>query len=778
MEKFTPPRISIELPQTSSILHGLELIEYFGNDQKNRLMKIINSTVLTEKWNDKNHMQAISSQLWKNERHQLQNYYKNYNKKHDGFIVRYSRHKQKYGRVYPYKSLGLTSMCQITRNTLIKDFYYDFDLSNAQPSIVKNICDSNNIECSTIKYYCENQAQIKKELSTLLKCNESDIKKLFIRLAFFGTFENWASENNVQYEKIPEIVDNYTKELKNIASVIKSQNPVLYKIVYDQKNENNESNIIGSFFSKYLQEYELKIVESVLEWLFNETNICDSKDPMMKIATYEYDGIKLLKKNIDKWGPLDDFCNKLNEITFKKTGFNMKWVNKPIEKVLDIKFDNSIYENSYNTKKIEWEEKFCKILDSGEYIEKNGNEILIRTRKNLLDSYEHECCGIDENGKNIQFLNIWFKDPAIRKYKKRESYPNNKKCPEDVFNMWIDFEMETIDDYEHKEEELQIILNHIKILCGHEQEIYEYFLKWIAHMVQYPEIKSICPTLISTEGGGKTSLIDLLTKMMGRKKVLMTSKPEQEVWGTFNNLMMDTFLVNLNEVNLGNSYNAENNIKQLITDPTININIKGVSEFTMKSYHRFIATTNNPDGFFKTTRKDRRNLVIRSSDELVNNFSYFTKFNDIINDINVVKTFYEYLKNMPEVPQKLETPPKTEHQTALFEMNESPVEQFLKKMTRDYLYDRYITDKTDKTPQIIELYPTEIFKMFQSWLITTKMKYEINSIKFGLAIKNLKIEGIEKGRHTNIGTSKLFNIDKLKVYFGLENIEFIEDEEY
>jgi hypothetical protein len=773
----SPPQIQIplELSPTSSTLHGLELIEYFGNDQKNKVMKLINSSILVDKWNNKNYAQQQSSQLWKNERHQLQNYYKNYNKKYDGFIVKYSRHKQKFGRVYPCQSLGLSSMCQATRNTLIKDLYYDFDLSNAQPSILMNICESNEIKSETIKFYCENQAQIKKDLSNELNCSESDIKKLFIRLAFFGTFENWAVENNIKYDKVPEIISKYTEELKAIALLLKNKNPALYKIVYDQKSEKNETNIIGSFFSKYLQEYELRIVESVLDWLFNETDICDSKDPMKKIATYEYDGVKLLKKNVDKWGPLDEFCKKLNQITHAKTGFNMKWVNKPIDKVLNIKFDSCIFENSYNSKKIEWEDKFCKILDSGEYIEKNGNEIIIRTRKNLMDSYEHECCGVDENGKNIQFLGIWLKDPNILKYKKRESYPNPKKCPDDVFNMWIDFEMENIREYEHKEEELQFILNHIKILCGHEQEIYDYFLLWLAHMVQHPEIKSICPTLISTEGGGKTSLIELLSKMMGPKKVLMTSKPEQEVWGTFNNMMMDSFLVNLNEVNLGNSYNAENNIKQLITDPTININIKGVSEFTIKSYHRFIATTNNPDGFFKTTRKDRRNLVIRSSDELVNNFEYFKKFNKIIDDVNVVKTFYEYLKHIENVPEKLETPPKTEHQTSLFEMNESPIEQFLKTMTRDYLYDRHTTNKNDKSPHIVELYPNELFKMFQSWLITTKIKYEINSIKFGIAIKNLKIDGIEKGRHTNIGTSKIFNIDKLKSHFGFDNIEFIDE---
>ena len=43
--------------------------------------------------------------------------------------------KTKLGRVYPVKSLGLTTMAKKTRNTLIKDTMIDIDLCNAQPQI-------------------------------------------------------------------------------------------------------------------------------------------------------------------------------------------------------------------------------------------------------------------------------------------------------------------------------------------------------------------------------------------------------------------------------------------------------------------------------------------------------------------------------------------------------------------------------------------------------------------------------------------------------------------
>ncbi len=54
--------------------------------------------------------------------------------------------------------------------------------------------------------------------------------------------------------------------------------------------------------------------------------------------------------------------------------------------------------------------------------------------------------------------------------------------------------------------------------------------------------------MISDEGAGKTSLIYLLAKFMGGKKVLDTNDPARDVWGNFNSLMMGAFLVNLNEL--------------------------------------------------------------------------------------------------------------------------------------------------------------------------------------------------------------------------------------
>ena len=62
-------------------------------------------------------------------------------------------------------------------------------------------------------------------------------------------------------------------------------------------------------------------------------------------------------------------------------------------------------------------------------------------------------------------------------------------------------------------------------------------------MVQQPAEKSTCITMISDEGAGKTTIIEVNKKMMGCQKVLMTTNPKDDCWGKFNGLIFMKALV-------------------------------------------------------------------------------------------------------------------------------------------------------------------------------------------------------------------------------------------
>ena len=148
-----------------------------------------------------------------------------------------------------------------------------------------------------------------------------------------------------------------------------------------------------------------------------------------------------------------------------------------------------------------------------------------------------------------------------------------------------------------------------------------------------------------------------------------------------------------------------------------------------------------------------RNLIICSSDEFIGNKYYFDKMDEYLEDINVIRTCYDYFKSIEKMDDFGKIPiPKTEYQTNLKEMYRSPIEMWLESFTRE-----------NSDEDIVEKLGKDTFSDFEMWRKETKVIYETSSVKLGVALSNLKIDdAITKGRHTKNGDTKYFNIQKLK----------------
>ena len=136
--------------------------------------------------------------------------------------------------------------------------------------------------------------------------------------------------------------------------------------------------------------------------------------------------------------------------------------------------------------------------------------------------------------------------------------------------------------------------------------------------------------------------------MHGAKKVFETTDPSRYEQGSFNGIMINAFLVNLDELSQKEAIESEGKVKGLLTNPAMTINNKGVNQFPITSFHRFIATTNNHNPV-KTSDDDRRNLIISSSDKLIGNKNYFEKIYEYMDDINVIRACYDYFKSIPDM---------------------------------------------------------------------------------------------------------------------------------
>jgi sporulation protein YlmC with PRC-barrel domain len=289
----------------------------------------------------------------------------------------------------------------------------------------------------------------------------------------------------------------------------------------------------------------------------------------------------------------------------------------------------------------DFEKTHAKIINKSVFVKQNTNEVIIKSENQMIISYKHYNYGTIKNPES--FICKWLNcNNNMRCYDDMEIYPNPKLCPKNVFNLWVPFKCETyITPYVENKVGLNFILDHIKGLCKYEDEVHEYFIKWIAQMIQFPEVKSIMITMISKQGVGKNLFIKLLTLMFGYDKVVETTTPSRDVWGNFNGMMTNAFLVNLNELSKKETMEAEGKIKGLITDSTLTINNKGVNQFKIQSHHRFFVTTNVLDGGIKTLCDDRRNLMIRCSDDKIGDKEYFNKLNYYLDNENVVRTCYD-----------------------------------------------------------------------------------------------------------------------------------------
>ena len=321
----TPPKINLTLEKSVNILDGLKLIEIVN---VNLLDEIINSEKLMEKWNKNNYSHYLASQLYQNEKHQLTELKKKI--KNNVNQGKYKIPKHGWGRPFVVNSLGFTSLRSKIRNTLMKGIYTDFDIENAQPCILKNICDDNNIECPHLNYYINNREECLTLIISNFSVDRKIAKKLFLRIFFKGCLSNWCKDFGLVYKKI-DYIENLQKELDTIAKKFKKDNEALYISAKNQKENKGEKNIIGSFFALYLQEYETRIVGNVIYYIINNTKLSKLKNIKGDVVTYEYDGIKLISKNVALFGGLEKVISFLNNKTKELTGFNLNWINKEIE---------------------------------------------------------------------------------------------------------------------------------------------------------------------------------------------------------------------------------------------------------------------------------------------------------------------------------------------------------------------------------------------------------------------------------------------------------------
>jgi hypothetical protein len=554
--------------------------------------------------------------------------------------------------------------------------------------------------------------------------------------------------------------------------------------------------------SYYLQILENECLYHMYEYLVKESIL------LPKYCSLEKDGICFKpNKEIDI-----DTAEKINDYTFKKTDFRIKWKFKPYEdenvdthligiretycpeKTENTSLAFNDEDEKYEAMKREFEATHFKVKDNDCYfITKNkGREVDNVKERVLVAGNRHLCYGYNTKNTDVgkvldkssplSFIERWIRDENILVYDGVGYYPPPTPLPENHFNLWTPFPYQDLEDivYEKNQEGLETILGFIKTLCKEEEAVFQYFLKWLGQMLQFPAQKTgQFPIFISDEGGGKGTLIEIIKRLVGEEKFFETTNPEDTVWGHFNPMMMNAYFVYINEFGKKNQEDADGRIKGLLTDSAITINGKGKDPFKMKSYHRFLGSTNNEDPV-NVKKGNRRKWVIRCSDQLKGNKEYFTEMYKLIGDPIVMRTLFDYLMDIDCEGMVGEDPPKPQYQEELEASNEHMIQQFLKWGAGDFDYYKQRDFETHTEGEVIEYKANDLYDKFKRF--KTYKHYHLYETSSPALIKKILLYNatlpddiIVKKRDGN-NNKTLINWRRVKEHFNLVDEEANDDE--
>ncbi len=182
------------------------------------------------------------------------------------------------------------------------------------------------------------------------------------------------------------------------------------------------------------------------------------------------------------------------------------------------------------------------------------------------------------------------------------------------------------------------------VICDNNVALFDYLIRYLAHMLQHPEQKpGIMIVFLSGQGTGKGRFYNLLSRVWQRTTLQVSDIGE--VTGQFNASLERNYVVCMDEALFAGDKKSLDKLKSLVTEPTCRIEQKHQPSRTIDSYHRLFAASNHSH-FAHVDKDDRRFLFIRLSSVHKQDQIYFDAVNDALDDDNVIAAMMYDLKNL------------------------------------------------------------------------------------------------------------------------------------
>lgn len=332
----------------------------------------------------------------------------------------------------------------------------------------------------------------------------------------------------------------------------------------------------------------------------------------------------------------------------------------------------------------------------------DGNRKRIVPIYDLNDMYSHFKVG--KKG----FIQIWKSSIDRQMYDLIDFCPM-MECPLNTFNTFTGFTYET-ENKQYDITKINPLLEHLKYICN-SVVCFEYLIKWISHIRQYPMKKTGVAIILysDTQGTGKNTAVDIICELFRGYTVDIN---EEDINNRFNKKMESKLLVTGDEISGNNKHDADR-LKNLITKSKINIEQKGKESYEMNDFCNFIFTTNHSIAF-KIDIMDRRMFMIHCN-ENKRDAEYYSNIYKLIKDKDAMIEFDKYISKF-----KLED----------FNVRDVPITNY-KKENILYNLPAYIQMVRDKPDEFSGKYfsAKELYNLSRDYARNNKLSYSYTEQK-------------------------------------------------
>jgi hypothetical protein len=704
-------------------------------------------------------------------------------------------------------------MMRDARAVMAGAYYFDVDMVNCQPTILAQKLAMHNIACPLLDRYVKERRACIAKVQTACGVDGAAAKNLFIRLMYLGGTASWASDYGVDVALLPAWVDDLKTEMRKNADILMGL-PELQEfkrhLTFDSPCQGIPMHTGGSAFPVGTTGSSKEKRVATMMAIYLQSAECQCVRALVDAITFDgrtvggiiYDGVLVEKDDDDasfvdhpvllRWSTaIQRSTGLVLELAAKELVPGPDWVSPDVSCApsggpscvpADASADGGpaeacpgkpdatttavqVFEDlwmkghvflTYDAMKARWEDKVCKIVKTGNYIQEDAGERTVFSDKMINDSYKHLCYadfkkkgGDDYDDGSCTavvvtqhpFIARWTKDPRIKSYKDMVLVPPPMTVPDGVYNIWNGFAVERYGlalppdaKVDLRSDAVLAYLDFIKTLFGRSDADVEYFLDWVAQIFKQPSVKTgIAVLLVGCEGAGKNRLTDLLRAMLGPKdRFLQTASPANTLYGRFNRGREGKFLVAINESTGSDNFAANEQIKDMITCDEFISEGKGTNSYPFACFARFIFTTNN-DNCLKVNPDSRRYFIKEVASVLKGNTEYFKRLSSHIDDEHGRYEFYRFLMARDiSSTDWFNDRPVTDYMLTMIDLNLPLEYQFLKET---------VASAFSRGDPVIHVQLVKLFRHFITWAarrqISASKLEGMNDKKFGVRMSKL-----------------------------------------